>query len=114
MLRFVKRHSEYQEFLLSGRLIRSRYFTVPILEGCTSETAAGITISKRIGKAVVRNLLKRRIKAWLRKQCTLLPSGLRLVLIARSGAGELSWQELCTELETILSDLTKPQKEGQL
>ncbi|MDZ4122053.1 MAG: ribonuclease P protein component, partial [Candidatus Cloacimonadaceae bacterium] len=63
----------------------------------------GITISKRIGKAVVRNKLKRRIKAFFRDPDRAFPKGVRINLIAKVGCAELTYQSLCMELEQILN-----------
>ena len=85
-------------------MIRSSYFYVPGLyrEG---EIAVGITISNKVSKAVKRNLLKRRIKSWLRTNQDKIPVGYRFNLIARSGATELEWQELSRELTNIIAQL---------
>ena len=65
----------------------------------------GITIGKRVGTAVARNRLKRRIKAWFRAYPGSLPTGLRMNLIARKGAAELSWAQLSEELDGILKSI---------
>lgn len=65
----------------------------------------GITISKKVGNAVKRNRLKRRIKAWLRGHHSHYPLGQKLNIIARKGAAELSWQELGLELQALLGAL---------
>jgi ribonuclease P protein component len=56
---------------------------------------------KKIGNAVRRNKLKRRIKSWFRENEALLPTGLKVNLIAREGAAELSWTELSSELNDL-------------
>jgi len=102
MIRWIHRHSEYQEFIRADKVIRSKFFTTPLLRTSEPEFAYGLTINKRIGKAVVRNFLRRRIKAWFR-QCSMpLPQGIRIVLIARNGSGQLSWQLLDAELSDII------------
>jgi len=105
MLRFIKRHSEYQEFLKAPYVHRSQNFIVPVLSGSDAEFGLGITISRKIGKAVVRNLLKRRIKAWLHQYPEPFPLGIRINLIARAGAGKLGWQTLTLELKQIIQTL---------
>ena len=105
MVRWIRSHAQYLEFKQPDFQIRTAYFYVPVLLR-DGETAVGITISKKIGNAVQRNLLKRRIKAWLR-QNFLVSSGYCLNLVAKRGVGELSWQELCTNLSELNSLLEK-------
>lgn len=64
-------------------------------------TRLGIAVSRRIGSAVVRNRLKRRVRECFRlKLRSKLPAGTALVVIARTGAAMLSWDTLQTELES--------------
>lgn len=104
MLRWITSHSEYAEFFQPDFQLRTAYFYVPVLytEG---ETAVGITISRKIGKAVKRNLLKRRIKSWLRSNRDNLPLGYRFNLVAKKGASDLEWQQLSSELSKIAVQL---------
>ena len=100
MLRRITKHSEYLEFSSPDLFLRSDNFYAAVLYS-PCEFALGITIGKKIGKAHVRNLLKRRIKAWMQLRSQDLPNGFRLNLIARPGAGELAWKELCEELNKV-------------
>lgn len=107
MLRRITKHREYLEFQNSASLIRTSHFYAAVLPS-PYEFAFGITIGKRIGKAHRRNLLKRRIKAWMRSVRNDLPSGFRINLIARGGAAELDWPNLCGELTELLVQLRRP------
>ncbi|HPB43496.1 MAG: ribonuclease P protein component [Candidatus Cloacimonetes bacterium] len=104
MLRRITKHSEYREFSSPDLFLRSDHFYAAVLFD-PHESALGITIGKKIGKAHTRNLLKRRIKAWARLRCRDFPQGFKLNLIARPGAGELSWNELCAELDKLSTQL---------
>ena len=102
MARFITQHSEYTDFTKSGPGVRTAHFYAAVLAG-DDEFALGITISKRVGKAHMRNLLKRRIKSYIRLRGEALPRGFKANLIARSGAAELDWQQLCVELDEMLA-----------
>ena len=62
----------------------------------------GVTVSRRVGGAVVRNRVKRRIRAWFRRSRGELAARTDLVVIARSPAAELGGQETDTALSVLL------------
>jgi len=73
MLRLTSK-KDYNKLRQSHNKIIGRFFIVVFLpEEDIKESAAGITVSKKIGNAVVRNKVKRRIRAFLRFY-TLRPS----------------------------------------
>ncbi|MCK9556950.1 MAG: ribonuclease P protein component [Candidatus Cloacimonetes bacterium] len=85
------------EFTRAEKAIRSRYFLVPVLPD-PDGPALGITISKKVSNAASRNRLKRRMRAWFREHQHSLPASCKMNFIARRGAADLSWQELCEHL----------------
>ncbi len=105
MLRRIVCHAEYKSFFNAARSFRLPHFFVPVLAEEADVFAYGITTVKKIGNAVVRNRLKRRIKAWFIQNAGILPAGLKVNLIARKGATELNWQDLCRELSQLTSML---------
>jgi ribonuclease P protein component len=54
----------------------------------------GITVSRKVGDAVVRNRVKRRVREWFRASRRKLRSGIDLVVIGRSSAAGLSGREV--------------------
>ncbi|GAC1545921.1 MAG: hypothetical protein NVS2B17_28730 [Candidatus Velthaea sp.] len=62
-------------------------------------TRVGVSISTDVGSAVVRNRLRRRIKAILEGYALEGPPFRDVVFIARPGAGALSFAGLATEVE---------------
>lgn len=101
MLRRIVSHAEFRSFLEATQSYRLPHFFVPILIEADDTFAYGITIMKKVGIAVVRNRLKRRIKAWFNANYELMPRGVKINLIARSGATELEWSDLCRELSQL-------------
>lgn len=68
----------------------------------------GITVSKKVGNAVVRNRVKRRFRALVRE---VMPAhglaGADHVLIGRVAARERDWQALVTDLAKALAKAKK-------
>ncbi len=62
----------------------------------------GITVAKAVGGAVIRNRLRRRVKAILDRGPFGLPPHRDVVLIAKPGAGELDSGALAVDLARVL------------
>jgi ribonuclease P protein component len=105
MVKWITSHATYQEFFKPDFQIRTAHFYVPGLFRA-GDAAVGITISRKNGKAVKRNKLKRRIKAWFVHHSGQFPTGIMLNLVAKPGAAELSWPQLCLQLGELCSQAT--------
>jgi ribonuclease P protein component len=68
--------------------------------GCTR---VGITVSGRVGKAVVRNRVRRRLREALGARYDRLPAASDVVVGARPASATASWPELCAALDSLLS-----------
>jgi ribonuclease P protein component len=66
------------------------------------EPVLGITVSKKVGTAVERNRVKRRIREWFRRNRGALARNAAVVVIARRGAADLGAAETERELEGLL------------
>ena len=62
----------------------------------------GITTSRKVGNAVVRNRFKRRLRAWFRANRSDLPGEVDLVVIARRAGANLSLDQLDRRLRGLL------------
>jgi len=62
----------------------------------------GFVVSRRIGKAVVRNRVKRRMRAVIRRHIAEMARGYDVVFIARPGAGEASFASLADAVLDLL------------
>ncbi len=72
-------------------------FVALTLEG-SGISRVGITVAKTVGNAVVRNRLRRRVKAILDRSSFGTPPHRDIVLIARPGAGELDTAALAADV----------------
>jgi len=65
-------------------------------------TRLGISVGRRVGNAVVRNRVKRRVREAVRHRYAQLVPGQDLVFIARPPAAASSWPELRDATEELL------------
>lgn len=64
-------------------------------------TRIGITVSRKVGNAVVRNRIKRRVREWYRWNRDDLGRGLDIVVIARPAAVELGTRDTWEVLQEM-------------
>lgn len=101
--RLAKR-SEFLNLAQGGKKVHTSHFIVITKTNDKGENRLGVTVSTRVGKAVVRNRIKRLLREFFRRHRLELPSHDDIVIIARKGAGELSLDEVAGELRSALTD----------
>ena len=90
-LRVYQRHTR-----VSGHL-----FTLLAHPEPTETPKAGLVVSKKVGKAVRRNLVKRRLRAYLREHRELSAMQRDVIIIARPGAAEATWCDMRQSLDRL-------------
>ena len=66
-------------------------------------TRFGISTGRRIGNAVVRNRVRRRLREVLRRLAATIPAGWDILLVCRPAAATASQAELAVALERLLA-----------
>lgn len=95
------RRGDFARVTRRGSRSAGTFLTLFVADGRRA-TRVGITVSGAIGNAVVRNRLRRRIKAILDGYPLGSPPWRDVVLVAKAGAGELGFPALQAELERLL------------
>ncbi len=90
--RRLRKTSDFKAVQREGRSWDNRLVVMRVRVNGTCKTRIGFSVSRRLGKAVVRNLVKRRLREAAR--LAPLPVGWDVVLIARAGAARATYAEL--------------------
>ncbi|MEV4654563.1 ribonuclease P protein component [Micromonospora sp. NPDC049301] len=74
----------------------------------SAPTRAGFVVSKAVGNAVVRNRVRRRLRALVRERLAALPAGSTVVVRALPAAAEASYPRLAADLDAALAAARSP------
>jgi ribonuclease P protein component len=111
----LRSRRDFERLAREGARRSSPYFVVLLSRGPRRASAGaglrarlGVTASRKVGGAVVRNRVKRRIRDAFRRRRGLLPAELDVVVIARPGAASLSGPAVAEELGRLLGGERHP------
>ena len=91
-----------------GKSVSCESLVVVSLPSRYSVPKVGFVVSKKVGKAVVRNKVKRRLREAFYALIPQVKKGYNYIVLARNHAAELDYHALSSDLRTLL------QKAGKL
>lgn len=97
----IRKSTEFKRAYVKGKNYWNRNFTLYIKKNNLNYTRFGIVVTKKLGKAVVRNKIKRKIREINRSLLPLLEEGYDIVLIPKKNTVDLSYEELKKSVEHI-------------
>lgn len=113
----VERMTKRSEFLAArrGRRLNGPYFFVETRErGDDAPPRLGLTVTKKVGKAVLRNRIRRRLREAVRVGAAeAMAKGVDYVVVARADVADLPFGELVHELSRRFSRLAAQSGDGQ-
>ncbi|MBN2032286.1 MAG: ribonuclease P protein component [Deltaproteobacteria bacterium] len=87
-----------------GKRHHTAHFTIFFRKNGLAYSRLGITTSKRTGKAVTRNRIRRVVREFYRLHKAFFPSGCDILISAKKGAGELDFWKVREELLGFFTD----------
>ena len=98
----LRRRQDFDRARQRGRSTRSTLLILNAVRTADDVTRCGFNVSRRVGKAVVRNRVRRRLREIMRQALPALDGGWDLVLVARPGAAQATFQTLRAAVDELL------------
>ncbi len=111
----LARRQDFTRVYRLGRSSANRQFVIYAMANKRNEKIrVGVSTSKKLGGAVVRNRLRRRVKEIVRLHIDEIARGFDLIVIVRNPAVQMDYQEMEKSLLHAIrrADLIMPAKNG--
>jgi ribonuclease P protein component len=107
----MRRHTEFTETVRQGSRFGRRTVTGHLLvrDRVDEPARVGFVVSRAVGKAVVRNKVRRRLRHLARGYLDSLPGGSLLVVRANPPAAAARQADLAAEFDLVLGTLLRRQ-----
>ena len=103
----IRRRAEFVAVQTGGRKLHGRHILALALQQTLPVGRVGITVTKKVGNAVVRNRIRRMLREWLRLNGW-VPPGWDVVLVAKdSAARQAHPDDFAPDLSKILRQLPR-------
>lgn len=103
----VLRRSDFEKLSKIGNRIDSEYFIVMYSQNGLGKSRLGVTVSKRVGCAVIRNRVKRLVREYFRLHKALFGYSYDVNVIAKRGISHLSSRQIKRALEALVRDILR-------
>jgi ribonuclease P protein component len=108
----LHKRRQYLDVYGRGRKIHCPHFVIYVLENGLDYHRLGITVSRKVGKAVVRNKIKRRLREVFRANKPNWNVHVDMVLNVKRSAAQAAFEKLWTDFREALNRLEKETHHG--
>ena len=97
----LRRPQDFRAVQRDGQRWSGEHLVLSKLPNGRDHNRYGFVVSKQVGNAVTRNLVKRRLRALVSSSLTYHPPGLDIVLIARKSSASASYEGLGKDFSSL-------------
>lgn len=98
----LRRNSDFQHVRQIGKSYASPLLVLAFLRNELDHNRFGFVVSKRLGKAVRRNKIKRQMREIIRLEMSQIKPGFDLVFIARVPSSKATYLEILQSINKLL------------
>jgi ribonuclease P protein component len=99
----LKKNTSFQNIFQKGHSINGKYLVVYFLLNSFNYNRYGFCSGKKLGTAVIRNRIKRRLRAVVYELNPVCSQGYDILLVARASIREANFEQIIADLKGILA-----------
>lgn len=101
----IKSQNIFNELITKGKYNKNKYFVVYYNKNETDKINFGIAISKKYGKAVERNRIKRKVRNIIDNNRNLFQKGFNYIIMIRKDCQNIEYLELNNKFVAVMKEL---------
>lgn len=98
----LTRTKDFERVKDQGNILYHPLLVLSFTERCDQPSRMAVVASKSVGKAVMRNKMKRKLRACLNARVKNVKNGWDLVFFSRPKIVHATYQEICSAVEHLL------------
>jgi ribonuclease P protein component len=99
----MKKNAEFKKVYSEGRYYVEKYIVMYAIKNSSDYNKVGYSVSKKVGKAVTRNRIKRLMKENYRLLENDTKKGFDIIFTARRGSSEADYENIRANMESVLN-----------
>ena len=105
----LKKRYQFNYVYKNGTHFSSSALVLYVTSSRTKDIKVGFAVTKKIGKAVVRNAVRRRLREIVQKHLPKLKQNYNIILVARDNVADFSFENLDKQFSNLIlkADLLK-------
>jgi len=100
----IRKNKDFKEIISKRKIVKSNELVIYYNKNNLSKTRIGISVSSKLGNAVIRNRIKRQIKAMINELID-LNKPMDYVIIAREGFKNNDFEKNMNSLKKLLTEI---------
>ena len=109
----LRSNQDYKKVYARGKSYLNRNFTLIVKSNVLDHARVGFSITKKMGNAVTRNRLKRRLREMIRLNQKRLVKPMDIIVIPRQNTLDMDYKKLESQLRHVLQLAVSGKKTGK-
>lgn len=100
----IKKQKDFSNIINNGKYKKNKYYIIYIMKSELEESKYGIAISNKVGKAYLRNKLKRQTRSLIDNYRNLFKKGYNYIIMIRKAAADVKYDILENNFSELMED----------